>query len=73
MPSEANTKPADGRKHPKKVLIALQPAMLDEIDDIAVAEHRTRSDLIREAIRRYIYEFERRQRENARIEVKALS
>lgn len=39
---------------PKKVLIALPPAMLGEVDYIAEAEHRTRSDMIREALRRYI-------------------
>lgn len=38
---------------PKKVLVALPPAMLEEIDYIAQLEHRTRSDLIREALRRY--------------------
>lgn len=39
----------------KKVLIALPPAMLKQVDEIAKAEHRTRSDLIREALRRYIF------------------
>lgn len=39
---------------PKKVLIALPPAMLEQVDYIAGYEHRTRSDLIREALRRYI-------------------
>lgn len=39
---------------PKKVLIALPPAMLEQVDFIAQAEHRTRSDLIREALRRYL-------------------
>ena len=38
---------------PKKVLIALPPEFLAVIDAIARAEHRTRSDLIREACRRY--------------------
>lgn len=42
---------------PKKVLIALPPAMLENVDYIASAEHRTRSDLIREALRRYIQTF----------------
>jgi metal-responsive CopG/Arc/MetJ family transcriptional regulator len=44
---------------PKKVLIALIPGMLEEVDFIAQAEHRSRSDLIREALRRYINEFKR--------------
>lgn len=42
-----------------KILVALQPAMLHQIDQIATVEHRTRSDLIREALRRYISEFNR--------------
>jgi metal-responsive CopG/Arc/MetJ family transcriptional regulator len=48
-------------KHPKKVLIALPPAMLTQVDFVAVAEHRTRSDLIREALRRYLNDFQRAQ------------
>jgi metal-responsive CopG/Arc/MetJ family transcriptional regulator len=45
---------------PKKVLIALPPLMLKEVDAIALAEHRSRSDLIREALRRYIEGFKRK-------------
>jgi metal-responsive CopG/Arc/MetJ family transcriptional regulator len=48
-------------KQPKKVLIALPPAMLREVDATAIAEHRTRSDLIREALRRYLLAFKRDQ------------
>jgi metal-responsive CopG/Arc/MetJ family transcriptional regulator len=44
---------------PKKVLVALPPAMLQEIDFVAQREHRTRSDLIREALRRYVSAFKR--------------
>ncbi len=44
---------------PKKVLIALPPAMLEQVDYIAQCEHRTRSDLIREALRRYLDNFRR--------------
>lgn len=44
---------------PKKILIALPPAMLEQIDYIAQVEHRTRSDLVREALRRYIHNFRR--------------
>ena len=44
---------------PKKVLIALPPAMLEQVDFIAQCEHRTRSDLIREALRRYLDNFKR--------------
>ena len=46
---------------PKKVLIALPPAMLEQVDYIAKCEHRTRSDLIREALRRYLDNFRRTQ------------
>jgi CopG family transcriptional regulator/antitoxin EndoAI len=37
-----------------KVLVAFRKEMLKEIDDLAKAEHRNRSDLIREAVRIYI-------------------
>lgn len=46
---------------PKKVLIALPPAMLEQVDFIAQCEHRTRSDLIREALRRYLDNFKKNQ------------
>jgi hypothetical protein len=46
---------------PKKVLIALPDKMLEQVDSVAVAEHRTRSDLIREALRRYLLNFKREQ------------
>jgi metal-responsive CopG/Arc/MetJ family transcriptional regulator len=42
---------------PKKVLISLPPAMLEQVDFIAQEEHRTRSDLIRESLRRYLDNF----------------
>lgn len=45
--------------YPKKCLIALPPAMMEQIDFIAQCEHRTRSDLIREALRRYSDAFKR--------------
>lgn len=46
---------------PKKVLIALPPTMLAQVDQVAIVEHRTRSDLIREALRRYLDAFRRSQ------------
>ncbi|MDR3611954.1 MAG: ribbon-helix-helix domain-containing protein [Candidatus Obscuribacterales bacterium] len=46
---------------PKKVLVALPPGLLEQIDFVANVEHRTRSDLIREALRRYIETFKRTQ------------
>lgn len=44
-----------------KVLVALPSGLLEEIDEVALAEHRNRSDLIREALRRYIENFKRNQ------------
>ena len=41
----------------KKVLLALSPEFLEQIDYVARCEHRTRSDLFREAIRRYLANF----------------
>jgi CopG family transcriptional regulator / antitoxin EndoAI len=46
---------------PKKVLVALPPGLLEQVDFVAQAEQRNRSDLIRESLRRYIQEFNRRQ------------
>jgi metal-responsive CopG/Arc/MetJ family transcriptional regulator len=46
---------------PKKVLVALPPGLLEQVDFIASVEHRSRSDLIREALRRYIEYFKRNQ------------
>lgn len=45
--------------YPKKVLVALPAGLLLQVDFISQAEHRTRSDLIREALRRYIENFRR--------------
>lgn len=50
-----------GSGMPKKVLVALPPGLLEQIDFVAQVEHRTRSDLIREALRRYIEQFRRTQ------------
>ncbi|MBK9770406.1 MAG: ribbon-helix-helix protein, CopG family [Candidatus Obscuribacter sp.] len=44
---------------PKKVLVALPPGLLEQIDFVSGVEHRTRSDLIREALRRYIDNFKK--------------
>ena len=46
---------------PKKVLIALPPGLLEQADFVALVEHRNRSDLIRESLRRYVAEFNRNQ------------
>lgn len=41
-----------------RVLISLPDQFLDEIDVVAKEEHRTRSELIREALRKYILSME---------------
>lgn len=38
-----------------RVLISMPERFLDEIDNIANSENRTRSELIREALRTYMY------------------
>lgn len=40
----------------KRIIISLPEDFLEEIDDIATQEHRSRSELIREATRRYLAE-----------------
>lgn len=51
-----------------KILIGFTPAMLGQMDAIAKAEHRTRSDLVREAMRRYIGNFRHPQLPSAAVE-----
>lgn len=46
---------------PKKVLIALPPSLLEQADFVANIESRTRSDLLREALRRYLDNFRQNQ------------
>lgn len=41
-----------------KVLVNFQDEFLQEIDKVAEQEHRTRSSLIREAVRRYLSQFQ---------------
>ncbi|MEB3245151.1 MAG: ribbon-helix-helix domain-containing protein [Vampirovibrionales bacterium] len=41
-----------------RVLISLPEKFLEEIDDLAGEEHRTRSELIREALRHYLRQLE---------------
>lgn len=38
-----------------RVLISMPEKFLDEIDSVADSENRTRSELIREALRTYMY------------------
>ena len=46
---------------PKKVLVTSPPGLVEQIDIVAQTEHRTRSDLVREALRRYVDTFKRTQ------------
>ena len=43
----------------KKILIAIPLGMIAEVDRVAAEEHRTRSDLVRESLRRYLESFKR--------------
>lgn len=49
----------EGESETKKVLCAMPPGLLEQIDTVAHLEFRTRSDLIREALRRYIDDFKK--------------
>ena len=42
-------------KNMARVLISMPENFLDEIDSVADSENRTRSELIREALRTYMY------------------
>ena len=46
-----------------RVLISMPERFLDEIDNLALNENRTRSELIREALRTYIHK--QKVRENS--------
>ena len=48
-----------------RVLISMPAKFLDEIDTVANAENRTRSELIREALRTYMYRKQIRKRKKA--------
>ena len=45
----------------KTITFSLPPAMADQVAEIAKSEARTKSDLLREALRRYIEDREWRQ------------
>ncbi len=51
-----------------KVLISMKEEFLDEIDKLADVEHRSRSELIREALRLYM-----RARQKSTIDAKQVS
>lgn len=50
-------------KYMARVLISMPEEFLSKIDEVAEGENRTRSELIREALRTYIHK--QRVRENA--------
>lgn len=41
----------------RKILVAFAPALLEQLDFVASVEHRSRSDLVRECVRRYLEVF----------------
>ena len=45
----------------KKILVGMPSNLLNMVDQTATAECRTRSDLVREALRRYIDEFHKQR------------
>jgi metal-responsive CopG/Arc/MetJ family transcriptional regulator len=57
VPAEANNQGEQTMS--KKILVALPPNLLARVDFAAKAECRTRSDLVREALRRYVENFQR--------------
>jgi metal-responsive CopG/Arc/MetJ family transcriptional regulator len=46
----------------KTLTISLPPPMVEELDRVRQREHRTRSELVREALRQYVAASERMQR-----------
>lgn len=48
-----------------RVLISMPEKFLDEIDNVATSENRTRSELIREALRTYMYRSQLRNSQKA--------
>lgn len=48
-----------------RVLISMPEKFLDEIDTVANSENRTRSELIREALRTYMYRSQIRNNKKA--------
>lgn len=59
-----------------KVLVNFQDEFLQEIDKVSEQEHRTRSSLIREAVRRYLAQYqnemENQQKENLNSSIPSL-
>ena len=56
----------------RTITLSLPQEMVDKIEELMKAEHRTRSELLREALRRYVEEYEwRKQFRHAEISAKA--
>ena len=55
-----------------RVLISMPEKFLDEIDLVADSENRTRSELIREALRTYMYRSQLRNTKKAATNVELL-
>ena len=53
----------------KKLLIAFSVEFVKQLDYVAAREHRSRSDLLREAARRYLDEFKRKMATSKDIEL----
>ena len=61
-------------RNTKLITISILPELLDKLNDLAREESRTRSELLREALRRYITEKEgQRLRRYGRSRAKALN
>ena len=55
-----------------KVLVNFQDEFLQEVDKVAELEHRTRSSLIREAVRRYLSGFHNDSKKDDTSQIKTL-
>lgn len=56
----------------RTITLSLPQEMVDKIEELMKAEHRTRSELLREALRRYVEEYEwRKQFRHAEMSAKA--
>jgi CopG family transcriptional regulator/antitoxin EndoAI len=61
-------------RNTKLITISILPELLEKLNDLAQEESRTRSELLREALRRYIAEKEgERLRRYGRAKAKALN
>lgn len=59
----------DTKKRPK--VINFTPSMKADIEEVAAVEGRTETDVVREAVRRYIKQFKDQQRRQERLQTTA--